>query len=588
MYLRRINHRQANGKRRGYWVLLESYRTERGPRQRIVSYIGESDEAGRLGIKQAAEGGSNYQEELFNEEEEPEWVEVDIRKVRTERSLRFGDIFLAETLIKRLQLDKLFEELLGREEESSGRKAEIPYNILSELLVISRFCEPSSELYIAEEFIKQSAVCEVLGIDKEKIYDNRLYRGLDKLIEQKEKLQQRLKERLGELFEIKYDILLYDVTSTYFEGEGEENPKAQRGYSRDSRGDCKQVCIGLVVTKEGIPIGYEVFEGNRHDSKTVEEIIEKMERAYGKTDRVWIMDRGMISKTNMEILKAEGRRYIIGTPKNQLKKFEQELLKEDWQKVYEGLEVKICKEEGEVFILCRSIMRKEKDKGITERFIERIEEGLERYQKQCKQGRIKKKSILDRRIGRLLQRNQRASGLFEIKTETTEEQSGNKPACQVGRLEVNWKIKKDKKEFSDITQGCYMLRSNIIDWTGEELWRAYIQLTDAEEAFKIQKNDLQLRPVFHHKEHRVEAHILVCFLAYVLWKTLSQMCKRAGLGNEPRKVVQEMRRIILSDVILPTRNGNQIKLRCVTQPDKHLSALMERLKIMVPQRWSNN
>jgi len=417
-----------------------------------------------------------------------------------------------------------------------------------------------------------------LGIDGEKIYENRLYRGLDKLIEQKEKLQQRLKERLGELFEIKYDILLYDVTSTYFEGAAEGNPKAQRGYSRDSRGDCKQVCIGLVVTKEGMPIGYEVFEGNKHDSKTVEEIIDKMEKAYGKTDRIWIMDRGMISKGNMEILKAEGRRYIIGTPKSQLKKFEQELLKGDWQKVYEGLEVKLCKDQGEVFILCRSSMRKEKDKGITERFIERIQEGLEKYQKQSKAGRIKNKNILERRIGRLLQRNQRASGLFEIKTESVEE----------GRLEIKWEIKKDMKEFSDITQGCYMLRTNITDWTGEELWRAYIQLTDAEETFKIQKNDLQLRPVFHQKQHRVEAHILVCFLAYVLWKTLSQMCKRAGLGNEPRKVVQEMRRIILNDVILPTRQGNEIRLSCVTQPDKHLSILMEKLKIRVPKRWSNN
>src|SRR3990172_3923846 len=250
MYLRRINHKQTDGNRRFYWALVESYRTERGPRQRVVAYIGESDEAVRLGIKQAAEGKDYYQGRLF-----------------------------------------------------------------------------------------------------------------------------------------------YDVTSTYFEGAAEENPKAQRGYSRDSRGDCKQVCIGLVVTKEGMPIGYEVFEGNKHDSKTVEEIIDKMEKAYGKTDRIWIMDRGMISKGNMEILKAEGRRYIIGTPKSQLKKFEQELLKGDWQKVYEGLEVKLCKDQGEVFILCRSSMRKEKDKGITERFIERIQEGLEKYQKQSKAGRIKNKNI---------------------------------------------------------------------------------------------------------------------------------------------------------------------------------------------------
>jgi len=449
------------------------------------------------------------------------------------------------------------------------------------LLIISRFCQPSSELYIAEEFIKESAICDLLGISEDKIYDNRLYRGLDKLIEKKEELQQSMKQRLGELFEIKYDILLYDVTSTYFEGSAEENPKAQRGYSRDSRGDCKQVCIGLVVTKEGIPIGYEVFEGNRHDSKTVEEIIELMEKRYGKSQRVWIMDRGMISRKNLEILRAEGRRYIIGTPKNQLKKFEQELLKEDWENVYEGLEVKLCREEesdsGEVFILCRSRMRKEKDKAITERFIKRIEDGLAKCQKQCKEGKIKNQNILERRIGRLLERNQRASGLFEIIIDLKEK-----------KLELHWEMKKSRKEFSEISQGCYLLRSNITNWTGEELWRAYIQLTDAEEAFKIHKNDLQLRPVFHQKQQRVEAHILVCFLSYVLWKTLSQMCKRAGLGNEPRKIVQEMKRIILSDVVLPTRNGSQIRLRCVTQPDRQLSVLLEHLKIRIPQRWSNN
>jgi len=583
MHLRSISYQKKDGQRKSYWVLIESYRTERGPRQRIVSYIGEIDESGRLGIKQAAEGRDNYQEDLFGQTEEGEWVEVDIKRVRVENSLRFGDIFLAHELIKKLQLDKILTELL------SDIKTKIPEDVLSQLLIISRFCEASSELYIAEGFIRESAVCEILGINKKEIYDNRLYRGLDKLIEQKEKFQRRMKERLGELFEIKYDILLYDVTSTYFEGKAEENKKAERGYSRDQRPDCKQVCIGLVVTKEGMPLGYEVFEGNKHDSKTVKQIIEKMEQDYGKSDRVWIMDRGMISQGNMELLNSEGRRYIIGTPKSQLRKYEQELLKDDWEKVYEGLEVKICEEKqdekrsegscGEVYILCRSKQRKEKDKAIVERFIERIKEGLEKYQKQCKEGKIKNLQLLERRLGRLLQRNQRASGLFEINTEIKEPE---------GKLELKWEMKKGKKEFSDISQGCYMLRSNITEWSGEELWRAYIQLTDAEEAFRIQKSDLRLRPIFHQKQHRVEAHILVCFLSYVLWKTLSQMCKTAGLGNEPRKVIQEMRRIMLSDVVLPTKTGKEIRLRCVTQADENISILLERLKIRIPQRWDNN
>jgi len=583
MHLRSISYQKKDGQRKSYWVLIESYRTERGPRQRIVSYIGEIDESGRLGIKQAAEGRDNYQEDLFGQTEEGEWVEVDIKRVRVENSLRFGDIFLAHELIKKLQLDKILTELL------SDIKTKIPEDVLSQLLIISRFCEASSELYIAEGFIRESAVCEILGINKKEIYDNRLYRGLDKLIEQKEKFQRRMKERLGELFEIKYDILLYDVTSTYFEGKAEENKKAERGYSRDQRPDCKQVCIGLVVTKEGMPLGYEVFEGNKHDSKTVKQIIEKMEQDYGKSDRVWIMDRGMISQGNMELLNSEGRRYIIGTPKSQLRKYEQELLKDDWEKVYEGLEVKICEEKqdekrsegscGEVYILCRSKQRKEKDKAIGREFIERIKEGLEKYQKQCKEGKIKNLQLLERRLGRLLQRNQRASGLFEINTEIKEPE---------GKLELKWEMKKGKKEFSDISQGCYMLRSNITEWSGEELWRAYIQLTDAEEAFRIQKSDLRLRPIFHQKQHRVEAHILVCFLSYVLWKTLSQMCKTAGLGNEPRKVIQEMRRIMLSDVVLPTKTGKEIRLRCVTQADENISILLERLKIRIPQRWDNN
>jgi transposase len=249
-----------------------------------------------------------------------------------------------------------------------------------------------------------------MGIPDEDIYDNRLYRALDKLLEHKDDIQKHLKERLGELFTITYDILLYDVTSTYFEGAASGNPQAQRGYSRDSRPDCKQVCIGLVVTKEGIPLGYEVFEGNRHDSTTVEIIIEKMESLYGKSDRVWIMDRGMVSQDNLALLEEEGRRYIIGTSKNQLKKFEQHLLAQDWKQVHEGLEVQLCPSPDgseEIFILCRSEARREKEKAMHDRFVQRLEKGLERVKKSCVSGRIKNLEVAGRRIGRLLERYNR-------------------------------------------------------------------------------------------------------------------------------------------------------------------------------------
>ena len=261
MFLRKIPITK-DGKRREYWALVETVRTERGPRQRTVSYLGDMDEAGRVGIHHAVEGAPPLrQESLFSDERSPEWVEVNLRKVRTERSRRFGDVWLALELIKKLGFGKLLDDIIPE-----GHPPKVSWTMLANVLIISRFCEPSSELHIAEQFYRKSAMPDLLGIPEEDIYDNRLYRALDKLLKHKDDIQKHLKERLGKLFHLSYAILLYDVTSTYFEGELSRNPQAQRGYSRDGRPYCKQVCIGLVVTKEGIPLGYEIFEGNRHDS----------------------------------------------------------------------------------------------------------------------------------------------------------------------------------------------------------------------------------------------------------------------------------------------------------------------------------
>jgi len=572
MFLRKISVNKG-GQRHDYWALIESVRTERGPRHRVVSYLGNMDEAGRLGVEQAAEGHPPLQETLFDESTSPEWIEVNTRKVRTERVRRFGDVWLALELIKRLGLDELMEQSMPE------TQPKISWALLVNVLVISRFCEPSSELHIAEEFYRKSALSDLLGIPNEDIYDNRLYRSLDKLVVHKDEIQKHLKERLGELFDITYDILLYDVTSTYFEGEVASNPQAQRGYSRDSRPDCKQVCIGLVVSKEGIPFGYEVFEGNRHDSQTVETIIEKMESLYGKSDRVWIMDRGMANPDNLELLQEEGRRYIIGTPKKLLKRFERELLTQDWEKVHEGLEVKMCPSppeygsEHETFILCRSAARQEKEKAIHDRFIERLEKGLGKVKKSCDSGRPKEVAVIERRVGRLLERYNRASHLFQINVKERN-----------GRASLSWKMDKTYAEWARLSEGCYLLRTNIRNWSAEELWKAYIQLTEAESAFRIQKQDLGLRPIWHQREDRVQAHILVCFLAYVLWRLLAQMCKQAGLGNEPRKVIEEIRNLTLVDVVLPTRKGIEIRLRCVSRPEHHLALLLQKLALRPPDR----
>jgi len=320
----------------------------------------------------------------------------------------------------------------------------------------------------------------------------------------------------------------------------------------------------------------------------VETVIEKMESLYGKSDRVWIMDRGMTSAENLELLQEEGRRYIIGTPKNQLKKFEQHLLVQDWKQVYEGLEVKVCPSppggnEHEIFILCRSTARQEKDRAIHDRFIERLEKGLQKVKKSCDSGRVKKVSVVERRIGRLLERYSRASPLFDIDVSTKGgSASGGKE--HDGKIDLTWQVDSTYAEWARLSEGCYLLRTNIRDWTSEDLWKAYIQLTEAEAAFRIHKQDLKLSPIWHQREDRVQTHILVCFLAYVLWKSLAQMCQYAGLGNEPRKILEEIKNLTLVDVVLPTRKGIEIRLRCISKPEQHLATLLHKLDLRPPER----
>jgi transposase len=308
-------------------------------------------------------------------------------------------------------------------------------------------------------------------------------------------------------------------------------------------------------------LGYEIFTGNRHDSTTVQDIVNKMETRYGAPDRIWVMDRGMTSKDNIAFLKQSHRSYIIGTPKTQLKKFERQLLAKDWQQVEPGVEVKCCpSDEGdETFILCRSVSRKEKEQAIFERFKTRIEGGLQKIKCACEEHRIKTIGTAERRIGRILQQNSRAARLFDVQVSQSKK----------GKVEIRWTKKQMRSDWASLSHGCYLLRSNITSWSPQELWRAYIHLTDAEEAFKIHKSDLELRPVWHQIEKRVQAHILVCFLTFILWKRLAQMCKNAGLGNEPRKIVDEFKHIKLTDVILPTRKGIELKMHFVSAPDQH-------------------
>jgi transposase len=559
-------YRLKNGKRHAYWALVESFRTPRGPRQRVVSYLGQTDAPIRSGIHRLA-SGRPYQRMLF-EDTEPAWVEVDTQNIRVERCLAFGGPWLGFELLKRLGLPDLLERLLP-----NGREW-VPWSLTALVLVIGRLCDAASELHIAEHFYKDSALCDVLGVCAGWINEDRLYRALDHLLPHKEALECHLKERLGTLFDLDYDLLLYDVTSTYFEGQAVGNRLARRGYSRDHRPDCKQVCIGLVVSKCGMPLGYELFAGNRHDSTTVQEIVTTMERRYGKADRIWVMDRGMVSQENIELLKQDHRRYIIGTPKAMLRQFEAELLSDQWQRVHEGLEVQCCPgpDGDETFILCRSEDRRKKEQAMHERFEKRIEEGLKKIEASCTRQKLDTVTIATR-VGRLLGQNSRAAGLF--KTDVVSDTDG--------RAKLIWHKVDAWRNWATLSEGCYMLRTNIKDWSGQDLWQAYIQLTEAEAAFRIHKSDLKIRPIWHQKTERVEAHILVCFLAYVVWKTLAQMCKAAGLGDQPRRVFEELGKIRLVDVILPTRSGPSLRRRCVSQPTEHQAILLQRLGLNLPK-----
>jgi transposase len=564
----RPHYRTKNGKRHAYWALMESYRTQRGPRQRVVAYLGQLDEARRLGVQEAAAGTAGTHQKRLFDDTRPAWVEVDVQRVRVENRRAFGGPWLGLELVDALGLKEFLARTLPRGDE------DIPWSLMALVLIVCRLCNPSSELHISEHVFIHSALADLLGLPAEKINEQRLYRALDALLPYKEALEVFLKNRLGELFGLEYDLLLYDVTSTYFEGQAAGNPQARRGYSRDHRPDCKQVCIGLVVSKCGMPLGYEVFAGNRADVTTLQEIVETMERRYGRADRIWVVDRGMVSAENIEFLQQNGRRYIVGTPKSMLKQFERELLTENWHTVREGLEVKLCSapDGQETFVLCRSGDRREKEKAMHERFEKRIEEGLRRIEAGCQKQHLNP-LLVAQRVGRLLGQNSRAAGLFQTEVQT----------LTGGRASLAWKKVDKWREWAALSEGCYLLRSNVAQWTDEELWKAYIQLTEAEGAFRIHKSDLRLRPIWHQKEERVRAHILVCFLAYVLWKTLGQKCRRAGLGDEPRRVFEELGEIELVDVVLPTRQGVEIRRRCITEPTDHQAILLTQLHMTLPK-----
>jgi transposase len=589
MFLRRRS-KTVKGARYDYWSLCESVRTAAGPRQRVVASLGKltgggetRPAAGWEDLRALLEGRPAAQQMRLGEKpppataRQPQWEVADVAALRVERVRDFGEPWLGLALWHRLGLHTLLAQLI------EPGKEDVPWADIAAVLTTARFCAQRSELGIAEHWYERTALEDITGIPPEKINDDRLYRGLDVLAAHKDKLCAHLMDRYRDWFGIRFEFLLYDVTSTFFEGQAEGNDKAARGYSRDGRSDCKQVCIGLVCSPEGLPLSFEVFAGNRTDVTTVEEIVTAMESKYGQAERVWVMDRGMVSEQNIAFLRKRKARYLVGTPKSQLRDFENQLLeREGWQEVQDGLEARLLPhpdgEGHEQYVLCRSSARAEKERAMLTRQSERLCEELGKIDAALRRQPEPDLEKLGRRIGRHQGKSPAAAGLIEV--EVQRDETGTAIA-----LNISSPLSKGQQRHR--RHGAYLLRTNCTETDPAQLWRWYIQLTQAEAAFRTAKSDLKLRPVYHQKTERVEAHILICFLALAQWRVLEQWMSGKGLGTCARKLVAEIGTIKSMDVVLPVKRGTttaELMVRTVARPERRVAELLARLDLELPSR----
>jgi transposase len=587
MFLRR-NRRKVGGECYEYWTLVRTVRTAKGPRQEIVACLGKEpglESRTRQGWEDVAdllEGrppGPAQGEfgQPVSAPPQPQWARVDLNGVRVERVREFGQVYLGLALWRRLGLHTLLQGIIAPGQET------VPWELTACILTLARFCGQHSELEVAERWYTDSVLEDLLGVSFRQVNDSRLYRGLDVLHEHKDQLCTHLLERYRDWFGVEFEFLLYDVTSTYFEGQALRNKKAKRGYSRDHRPDCKQVNIGLVVTPEGLPIGYEVFSGNTADVTTVEDMVERMENKYGQAKRIWVMDRGLISEDNIDFLRARQARYLVGTRKSQLKQFQAQLLeKENWTEVQAGVEVKLVPHPDgggqEQYVLCRSSARREKEAAMIELARQRLRAQLDKTHASLQKRPAPDPGVIERRVGRWLGRFPAAERLMTVKVERNAQ-------GQASGLQITEQTQRSR--WAAHAHGAYLLRTNCLEKDPAKLWRWYMQLSQAEDAFRISKSDLNLRPVFHQKTERVEAHILVCFLTLALWRTLEMWMGAKGLGTCSRQLLKEMATVRSMDVVLPVKQPDSeqprdLRLRVVARPDRMVAELLVRLGLELP------
>jgi len=595
MFLR-PNHRGRDGKQHTYWSLVESVRTPDGPRQKTLCHLRElngSDHARWLKtVEVFNEHGQAQQLKLFPSHvevpgDDPQVARVVVNRVRLERTRQFGACYLGLELWRRLELDRFFEQVVDDD------PADVPWSRVTALLTINRLCAPGSELAIEQRWFPSTALDDLLGMEESKINDTRLYRCLDRILPHKTKLERHLKNRYGELFGAEFDVLLYDLTSTYVEGAAEKNPMMRRGYSRDHRPDCEQMVIALIVNSEGFPFSYETFDGNRADVSTMETILRMVERKYGKARRIWVFDRGIVSEENLAAIRKRGGQYLVGTPRSQMKQLEAELVKDDWTRVRPEVEIKkVAIPQGEeTYVLCRTAGRKEKEQAIRKRFSNSMEKALKGLEKTIALGRLKDRNKMERRLGKIQARHPSVNDLYEVSLRETSE-----------GVRLFWQIKEGHQKWRESREGAYLLRTNLQATSAEELWSKYMQLTEAEASFRALKSELSIRPLFHQKEPRIKAHVMVAFLGYALWVTLKHLLKRrapiepkpsvSGVDNaqplSPMKALSLMSTLQSADIILPTTDGREIRLRRITEPTAEQKSLLQQLALTLPDRLERN
>jgi hypothetical protein len=597
MFLRRYV-RTKSGQRHSYFALVESVRTEAGPRQQVVAHLGElnADQERRWQRTVVFHNrqGDAQQLRLFADDEhvvlpdDPDVVQVRVNEIGWSNARRFGDVCLARWLWNLLDLDAIVNRHVPQ-----GKESVRPADIVA-IEVINRLCAPSSEFALAEHWYASTGLDELLGVPDEAVTKDRLYRTLDRLRPAQAAIENDLKARFEGLFRLDYDLLLYDLTSSYFEGLAEENDLAKRGYSRDHRRDCKQIVLALVVTREGFPLAHTTLAGNAKDVQTVRRIVGEIESRFGRSQRVWVMDRGMISDDTLAFLDEPGRRYLLATRRHELTSFQGELAQAGWQRMpdHPGVEVKALTRDGVHYLLARSRERQKKERAIRRRQRRALALALRKLHARVATGRLRNRDKIHEAIGRLKARFPKAVPFVTVAL-------SDNPMS----LRVDWQVAKFRVALR--RDGAYLLRSNQAGWTAEQFWETYMQLATVERAFRVLKSELLLRPIWHQYSGRTQAHVFLCVLAYALWKTLDHLAKQAGLHTlihkpdrtrghavakprpmTPEVILRELGRILIGDIELPTTDGRRLLFRRVARPNPEQHRILTALGLDLPERLS--